>query len=64
MKSIFTIYAKTNNTNSATYANSNRFIRSFVVAGEEALTAKLAELKSAGVEIDSVYNRIGKKISF
>jgi hypothetical protein len=64
MKNIYTIYTKTNKLNNLRYANSNRFVRAYTAEGEEAMYAKVAELKAAGIEVTEVYNRIGNKVNF
>lgn len=63
-KNLFSIFYKTENANFGRYANADKFIRCANVAGHEAMQEKLAELKAAGMEIDSVYNGIGEKINF
>ena len=64
MKNIYTIYTKTNKLNNLHYANANRFVRAYTAEGEEAMKAKVAELKQAGIEVTEVYNRIGNKVNF
>lgn len=63
-KNLFSIFYKTENANLNRYANADKFIRCMTVVGEKAMLEKLAELKNAGVKIDSVYNGIGEKIKF
>lgn len=64
MKNIYTIYTKTTELNRTHYANANRFVHSYAVEGEQAMHEKVAELKAAGIEVTSVYNRIGNKVAF
>jgi hypothetical protein len=64
MKNIYSIFVKTTEPNALHYANANRFVHAYNVEGEEAMRAKVAELKQAGIEITDVYNRIGQKVSF
>ena len=64
MKNIYTIYTKTTESNNLHYANANRFVRAYTAEGEEAMRAKVAELKQAGIEVTDVYNRIGQKVAF
>lgn len=63
-KNIFTINIRRNSANIRNYANANKFLHSIIVNGESAAAEKIAELKNAGVEIESVYNGIGEKIAF
>jgi Holliday junction resolvase RusA-like endonuclease len=64
MKNIYTIFTKTTEPNNLHYANANRFVHAYTAEGEEAMRAKVAELKQAGIEITDVYNRIGQKVKF
>ena len=64
MKNIYTIYTKTTEPNTLPYANANRFVRAYTAEGEEAMRAKVAALKQAGIEVTDVYNRIGQKVAF
>lgn len=63
-KNLFSIFYKTENANFGRYANADKFIRCATVVGKEAMQEKLAELKNAGLKIDSVYDGIGEKIKF
>ena len=63
-KNIYTVNVKRNTANIRNYANANKFLHGIIVCGENAMQAKVQELKSAGMEIDSVYNGIGEKINF
>ena len=64
MKNIYTIYVKRNTANLNNYANANKFLHSIIVKGESATAEKIAELKNAGMEVESVYNGIGNKVQF
>lgn len=64
MKNIYTIYVKRNTANLNNYANANKFLHSIIVKGENAAAEKIAELKKANMEIESVYNGIGNKVQF
>ena len=64
MKNIYTINVKRNTANLNNYANANKFLRSIIVTGEEAMQARVQELRNAGAEIESIYNGIGDKIAF
>lgn len=64
MKNIYSIFTKTIEPNKLRYNNANRFAHAYIVEGEEAMRAKVAELKQAGIEITDVYNYIGQKVSF
>ena len=63
MKNIYTINVKRNTANLNNYANANKFLHSIIVKGENA-AEKIAELKKAGMEIESVYNGVGNKVQF
>ena len=63
-KNLFTIHAKRKNAFYNRYANANKFSITFIVNGENAMHEKIAELKKAGLEIESIYNNIGEKIKF
>lgn len=63
-KNIFAINAKRKTANLNNYANANKFLHCIFVEDEEAMRAKVEELKNAGVEIDSIFNGIGEKIKF
>lgn len=62
MLSIYTITVKTNRPNSCHYQNANRFVKSIVIKGSEALWNKVQELRSKGVEIISVRDYTGNKV--
>lgn len=63
-KNIYSINVKRNSANIRNYANANKFLHCIIVKGEENMQAKVQELKSAGMEIDSIFNGIGEKIKF
>lgn len=63
-KNIFAINVKRKTANIRNYANANKFLHCIIVDSMEAMQAKVQELKSAGMEIDSIFNGIGEKIAF
>ena len=63
-KNIYAINVKRKTANIRTYANANKFLHCIIVNGENAMREKVAELRNAGFEIDSIFNGIGEKIKF
>lgn len=61
-KNLFSVFYKTECANSGRYANADKFIKCATVIGNSALDEKIAELKEAGLKIDSIYNGIGNCI--
>ena len=64
-RELFSIYCKTATMNNTTYRNANRFVHSYSVKGEDALKAKIEELKNIpGLKVEEVYNGVGEKVKF
>jgi hypothetical protein len=64
-RELFTIHCKTTTMNSTTYRNANRFVHSYCVRGEDALKAKIEELKNIpDLKVEEVFNGVGEKIKF
>ena len=64
MKKLYTISIRTITPNKCHYRNANRFVRTIIVEGREALEAKIAEYKANNVTINRVWDYCGNNVEF